>query len=305
MTHLLLLAVACSPDPSVLRVGDSALVVTDTTETQDTGACDTPQTWYVDADGDGHGDPDLVLSACEQPPDSAAIGDDCNDQDPNLFPEEDLCAAGRTCLDWLTDKSDLADGSYAVDPDGSGVGQGPVLAVCDMTQGGWMLVGLQSRDQQLTKTSLDIGLGKDWQPDRTHRWGTARVQTVSPTTAWRITSTGDDELLVDDAWFQPTCVIDWEVYVGTYLGRRDAQDDACGIAWTDESFTEIVGPAYTETNCSLGIGQNNSGAYCSIRMGSCNCYSENCDTTWAPEEGVATPCSVFDYPDYVMKLWVR
>ena len=47
-------------------------------------------------------------------------------QDPGLFPEDGLCAAGRTCLEWLSADPSLSDGSYAVDPDGSGVGLGPV-----------------------------------------------------------------------------------------------------------------------------------------------------------------------------------
>ncbi len=304
MSVALLLAsmLACRPDPPPLRVGTDDVSMADS---QDSGTCDDPQTWYVDGDGDGHGDPEQPVTACEQPEGTASIGDDCRDDDAGLFPEEGLCAMGRTCLEWLDADPGLPDGTYAVDPDGSGVGTGPVRALCDMTGGGWTLVGLQDTVSQLVRTASDIGLGEDWGPAVTHRWGTARVKGVVPTVAWRITSTDGGGAVVDEAWFVPSCVIDWEVYVGTFQGRRETQDDACGIAYVDETFTEILGGSYTENNCSLGIGQNNNGAYCSIRMGSCNCHNDSCGSTWAPEEGVATPCSVFDYADYVMRLWMK
>ena len=93
--------------------------------------------------------------------------------------------------------------------------------------------------------------------------------------------------------------------MGTFKGERPDLDEACGLAWTDTTLTTLVGPAYTDNNCSLGIGQNNSGAYCSIRMGSCNCYNDSCQTTWADDEGVATPCSFLEWEQVVMRLWAR
>ena len=132
---------------------------------------------------------------------------------------------------------------------------------------------------------------------------TARIQSLVPGFAWRITSTGPDDTLADEAWFRPSCVIDWEVYVGTFQGLRETQDEHCGFAYTDPTFTDILGGNNTANNCSLGIGQNNNGAYCSIRMGSCNCTNDSCETLWADEPGLATPCTVFDYADYVVALW--
>ena len=48
--------------------------------------------WFVDADGDGHGDPDSVVWACEAPPDRVARAGDCDDADPAVSPEAvDAC----------------------------------------------------------------------------------------------------------------------------------------------------------------------------------------------------------------------
>ncbi|MSQ02278.1 MAG: hypothetical protein EXR71_10380 [Myxococcales bacterium] len=42
-------------------------------------------TWYADADGDDHGDADVLLLACELPEDGATVGDDCDDTDPSTY----------------------------------------------------------------------------------------------------------------------------------------------------------------------------------------------------------------------------
>ena len=48
--------------------------------------------WYVDADGDGYGDPDQASTACEQPEGWLADGSDCDDADPEISPgAEELC----------------------------------------------------------------------------------------------------------------------------------------------------------------------------------------------------------------------
>ncbi|MCB9765653.1 MAG: right-handed parallel beta-helix repeat-containing protein [Alphaproteobacteria bacterium] len=51
-------------------------------------------TWYVDADGDGYGDDATAAVVCEQPPDTIALGGDCDDTDTAWNPgaTEDDCA---------------------------------------------------------------------------------------------------------------------------------------------------------------------------------------------------------------------
>ena len=43
-------------------------------------------TWYADTDGDTYGDPSSVIFSCINPPGYVSNGDDCNDQNPGIFP---------------------------------------------------------------------------------------------------------------------------------------------------------------------------------------------------------------------------
>lgn len=48
--------------------------------------------WYIDADGDGYGDPNTVLSACTQPVGYISVAGDCNDGDTGINPSAlDIC----------------------------------------------------------------------------------------------------------------------------------------------------------------------------------------------------------------------
>jgi len=57
---------------------------------------DDATTWWSDADGDGHGDPDDTTRSCLAPTGFVAPGEeDCDDDDPTVHPlAEDLCADG-------------------------------------------------------------------------------------------------------------------------------------------------------------------------------------------------------------------
>ena len=48
-----------------------------------------PTTWYTDADGDGWGDPDDSIQACEQPEGTVVDGTDCDDDEPEINPDAD------------------------------------------------------------------------------------------------------------------------------------------------------------------------------------------------------------------------
>ena len=132
---------------------------------------------------------------------------------------------------------------------------------------------------------------------QTFRYGNQKIQQMVPSVAWRITSQGSTSTsLTDDAWFSPDCVIDWGTYVGIY-GSVTTLDNNCGIAYTDDSFTQVLGNSYTAGNCAIGIGQNNSGTYCSIRMGSCG---------WGnASHGSAVPCSQSNISTHSVKLWYK
>jgi hypothetical protein len=94
-------------------------------------------TWWIDEDGDGHGDPALSLSQCEPPLGYAALGDDCDDLDPAVHPDavercdpldtdEDCDGAAEEADDSL-DEGSLIEWYPDEDEDGYGAGS-PSLA---------------------------------------------------------------------------------------------------------------------------------------------------------------------------------
>ena len=55
-----------------------------------------PEVFHLDSDGDGFGDPEAVVRACEPPPGAVANVDDCNDDDPDIHPDAaEVCGDGR------------------------------------------------------------------------------------------------------------------------------------------------------------------------------------------------------------------
>jgi len=112
--------------------------------------------FYADGDGDGHGDPDSVVTACAAGPGAVVDGGDCDDTDPGVHPgaEEgcdgvDLDCDGvgnsglggaascpaASCAEILTGVPDAEDGAYWLT-----LPSGKLAAVwCDMEGGGWTL----------------------------------------------------------------------------------------------------------------------------------------------------------------------
>ncbi|MCK6519732.1 putative metal-binding motif-containing protein, partial [Myxococcota bacterium] len=88
----------------------------------DDGVAGAP-TWYADADGDGHGDPDAPATACEAPEDHVADATDCDDGDAAVHPGAEEACGG---LD------EDCDGSVsAAEQDGDGDGTTPCDGDCD------------------------------------------------------------------------------------------------------------------------------------------------------------------------------
>ncbi len=112
--------------------------------TSDEGALDA-LTWYADDDDDDHGDPDVVLLACELPEDGAAVADDCDDTDattyagaPELPDEVDNDCNGLADDGIDTDEDGLYDyderatwgtDPYDADTDGDGLSDGDEAAL--------------------------------------------------------------------------------------------------------------------------------------------------------------------------------
>jgi predicted outer membrane repeat protein len=75
-------------------------------EVDEDDAVDAP-IWYVDADGDGYGDPDSAFPSCDTPTDGIAAAGDCNDASARAYPGAvEICDGGLTDCDdaaWTTD----------------------------------------------------------------------------------------------------------------------------------------------------------------------------------------------------------
>ena len=93
-----------------------------------------PPVWYADADGDGLGDANSMLAACEQPEGHVATASDCEDTDATITAPGDPCDDGsaNTVNDVLTEEC-ICFGT-PVDTDGDGVPDDTDCAPVDPTK---------------------------------------------------------------------------------------------------------------------------------------------------------------------------
>ena len=80
--------------------------------------------WYLDGDGDGHGDPAVVRTSCAAPSGHVANGTDCNDSASSVNPAAtERCDGIDNDCDAETDEPDSVDaGTFYMDVDNDGYG---------------------------------------------------------------------------------------------------------------------------------------------------------------------------------------
>jgi hypothetical protein len=97
------------------------------------------ENWYVDDDQDGFGNPNDYEETCDPDPDLVADGTDCDDGDPEIYPDADESCDGldEDC-DEVIDEDTLDGDWFYADDDDDGFGD-PSTAVwsCDGTANDW------------------------------------------------------------------------------------------------------------------------------------------------------------------------
>ncbi len=80
------------------------------------------QTWYADADNDGHGNSAVTAVACVKPPGYDNSSNDCDDENNTIYPgATELCNATDDDCDFIIDE-DVIFTTYYADADGDGYG---------------------------------------------------------------------------------------------------------------------------------------------------------------------------------------
>ncbi len=97
-------------------------------------------TWYLDADADGHGDPDQITEACTWPAGHASNDDDCDDTDPAAHPGGlEVCDGADNDCNGDADDDALDADDWFLDADGDGFGDpGTSTLACDAPSGAYV-----------------------------------------------------------------------------------------------------------------------------------------------------------------------
>ena len=96
---------------------------------------DVLQTFYLDGDQDGFGDPDITIEACTIPDGFSNTGTDCDDSESSVYPSaEEHCDQQDNNCNGEVDEDGLTE--YYIDADGDGFGDSnQAIEACDLREG--------------------------------------------------------------------------------------------------------------------------------------------------------------------------
>jgi hypothetical protein len=180
--------------------------------------------------------------------------------------------AGRTCFSILQDNEYAKNGIYTIMPSDIAFN-----TYCDMKEGGWSLLSVQIESELLTKNINDINKNNFGQLNKTHRIGNSIVNSIRPYFSWKI------EDNKNKVYFQPRCIVNWQ------NNLNNNKQTFCNSGYDDIYFKNKISD-FNVSNYSNGIGMNNEGKYCSIRMFLSRDIFDR-DTKTLIEKGTAFNCS--------------
>lgn len=202
-------------------------------------------------------------------------------------------AKAKSCAELLAADGTLTNGSYQLDLDGSG--PFPSLPYyCDMLHGGWTLVANQVAGEPLPDDQCTVQPTHFGTENRSYRIGMPVVAEIRPTLAWKLTDA------TNTVYFKPACVVDWSVNYDT----PSPKPELCTTGYTTTDFNVIENGTWKRASVR-GIGINNDGADCSIRIYESHMLSDGTIEPSSLDAGLAAPCIYTHYTVERVSLWFR
>ncbi len=231
--------------------------------------------YYVDADGDGYGDPGQTTPSCEGLPGSSDDPTDCDDADPLEHPgAEEHCDGEDDDCDGLTDEEPTVEGGlWYPDADGDGYGDpgGEPSVICVQPAGYTSDTSdCDDRDDAISPEAPEVCSNEaddDCDGDIDEGCPIEHCGRITADETWSadhehivtcdvIVGGSDSPVLIIEDGVQVTFVIGTGLYIATVSpGRLEVDGGALGVLFTSESDTPIPGD-WTE----LRIGYYDEGS---------------------------------------------
>jgi hypothetical protein len=217
--------------------------------------------------------------------------DASNNADTGTDPRAGDEPGPSACAALLEADPSVGDGKYMLDLDGDGPGKARSY-YCDMSGGGWTLIANQAASQALPDERTTVNESDFGSLSANYRLGLPEVAAIEPTVAWKLTDAANE------VFFRPSCVVDWDNNF-----TNDTEPTDCTTGYTSTDFSSTVNPGWVRVS-ARGIGVNNSGSICSIRIFEAHFRTDGTEESSARPAGEAAPCDYYDKKQRV-SLWFK